>query len=137
MLRQWNGESLEPITHIIKQFDLTANRINLLKYESLSPDSCIWVFGLDDKRFCLYAEDYVPSLQHVLDAMATHGVINDEDEDYKLLQVKKLGDWDKSTPVSTATVYKPPADPKKFMEFATTSGHDFVFLGESTKNKLR
>lgn len=133
MLRQWNGDSLLPILKILEQFGLKDNDIKILKYECLSPDSFIWIFSSETGRYCLYAEDYVPSLDHVRKIIETHGMLNEEDDEYELIEVKNPTLWDESSPVATADVYTPPDNNTEFMKYAVPSGHDFVFLGRSLK----
>jgi hypothetical protein len=131
MLRQWNGESLKPIQEMFEQFGLEGTDLSLLKYEYLTPDSFIWLLSSRNGRYCLYAEDFVPSLEHVHNAMKKYGILSDESDKFELLKVKKPGKWDESSPVTASDVYTPPKNPKEFMKYAASSGLDFVFLGKS------
>lgn len=132
MLRNWNGDSLTSIREIVKLFGIEANDLRLLKYETLSPDSFIWVVGMNGSRYCLYAEDFVTSTEDVVEAMNEHGTLEGETDDYELLSVKNPKDFESSSPVTSADAYEKPADTRKFMENAVPSGYDFVFLGKST-----
>lgn len=131
MLREWNGDTLKPLINMFEQFGVVTNKLSLLKYEALTPDSFIWVINSGGRRYCLYAEDYVPSLQHVSEMMKRYGVLSGESDDFQLLPVKKPSQWAQSSPVTSADVYDSPANKDEFMKFAMPSGHDFVFLGAS------
>jgi hypothetical protein len=129
-LREWNGDSNELILNFLKQFDVKAEKISLLKYEALTPDSFIWIFNTDSRRYCLYAEDYVPSIDHVKKQMDEKRSEWGSDDQYELLRVSHNQEWDKTSPVATATTYQQPEKPKEFMQYAATSGFDFVFLAK-------
>ncbi len=133
MLREWNGGSLNPIFEVLEKFEVTAPELTLLKYEVLSPDSFIWVLSSGGNRYCLYAEDYAPSLQHVRKMMKDYGSLSGKEGQYDLKQVKRTSNWEDSSPVASADVYTPPIKPEEFMKFALPSGHDFIFLGETTE----
>lgn len=132
MLREWNGESHEPIIKILDSFDVKAKDFTLLKYEALTPDSFIWVIVVNGERYCLYAEDFVQSLKHIREAMHEHGFIEGETDKYELVPVKSPQDWNEASPVKAASTYEEPEDKEDFVQYAATSGFDFVFLGKST-----
>jgi hypothetical protein len=129
-LRKWNGDSNELIIGLLKQFDVNAEKISLIKYEALTPDSFIWIFNTDSGRYCLYAEDYVPSIDHVKKQIDEYRSEWNPEDKYELLQVRKKEEWDKASPVAAADTYKPPEKPEEFMQYAATSGFDFVFLAK-------
>lgn len=133
MLRQWNGDSLKPIVKILEEFGLAEKNLKLLKYECITPNSFIWVLSLNGRRFCLIAEDYVPSLEHIKKAMKIHCNLNEENDEYKLVKAKSLVSWSRSSPVIAADTYKPPINQTEFVQYAVPSGYDFVFLGKSLK----
>lgn len=133
MLRKWNGSSLKPLVKKIEQFGVSPDKLRLLKFEVLTPDSFIWLLASNDSRLCIYAEDFVPSLEHVQKAMEKYGVLNDEDDKYKLVEVTNSTRWDESSPVISSDIYSLPADREEFMKYALPSGYDFVFLGKSLK----
>lgn len=133
MLRQWNGDSLKPILKMLEEFGLVEKDLKLLKYECLAPDSFLWVVSSNEGRFCLYAEDYVPSLKHIKEVMKKHGNLNEENDEYVLIKAKSPARWGDSSPVTAADVYEPPENKVEFMQYAVPSGHDFVFLGKSLK----
>jgi hypothetical protein len=129
-LRKWNGDSNELIISILKKFGVESGSISLLKYEALTPDSFIWIFSTDNRRYCLYAEDYVPSIDHVKEQIDNNRSVWSPDDRYELLRVSKVQDWSKSSPVAAATTYKQPEKPDEFMQYAATSGFNFVFLAK-------
>jgi hypothetical protein len=131
MLRDWQGESHATIYEILARFGLRPSDIHLLKYEALTPDSFIWFLELDGVRYCLYAEDYVPSIAYVEKVMKDNHPDWHSGDSYKLVRVKNPEIWEESSPVRSATTYKPPVDTEEFMQYATTSGIDFVFLGSN------
>lgn len=129
MLQTWNGESNDLIYSFLKKFGIDSKKISLIKYEGLTPDSFIWFFSIEHKRYCLYAEDYIPSLKHVKQAMAANLPRWSSSDVFELIEVLEQEKWDESTPVKAATIYRPPDSIEEVMKYATTSGHDFVFLG--------
>ncbi len=131
-LRKWNGDSNDVILSFLKQYNITDKQISLLKYEALTPDSFIWIINTESGRYCLYAEDYVPSIEHVMMQMEDNRSQWNEHDTYELLPVVKRQDWHTSSPVASASTYEPPEQPEEFMKYAATSGFDFVFLAKVT-----
>jgi hypothetical protein len=135
MLRQWNGESNSLIVAALQQFGIDAQDIRLVKYEALTPDSFIWFFsaasGSSSKQYCLYAEDYIPNLGHVSEVIHQYRPEWDEEVTYSLLKVMQKENWEDSSPVKSAATYKVPEKQKDYMEYAATSGYDFVFLARA------
>ncbi len=129
-LREWNGDSNKLVLSFLKQFGVKAEKISLLKYETLTPDSFIWIFNTDSGRYCLYVEDYVPSIDHVKKQMDEKRSEWNPDDKYELLHVNHDQEWDKASPVTAATTYQLPDKPEEFMQYAATSGFDFVFLAK-------
>lgn len=138
MLREWNGESNELITQALEKFGIKAKSIYLAKFEALSPDSFIWYFNAPvdgkDMDYCLYAEDFVPSLEHVVETMNDYRPEWDHELEYQLVKVLKPRKWDEASPVKNATTYEPPKNPEEFLKYSATSGLDFVFLGRVDSN---
>lgn len=137
MLRQWNGESNELLIQHLQQFGVDAKELRLVKYEELSPDSFIWYLLVKEKdavlanKYCLYAEDYIPSLAHVLDVVDKNVPTWQKEINHKydgFLRVIKPVSWNKADPVRNASVYQPPEKDDDFMDYAYPSGYDFVFL---------
>ena len=131
MLRSWNGDSLSLVQDMLARFGIEAHEVHLLKFEVLSPDSFIWLLSAGEQRYCLYAEDYVASIDDVVQAMKKHGILEDEADNFELLQVKDPEEFAASSPVVSADTYEPPTDAKEFMKYAAPSGYDFAFLGKS------
>ncbi|MGC1177001.1 MAG: hypothetical protein WA843_02925 [Candidatus Saccharimonadales bacterium] len=129
-LREWDGDSNELVLSFLRQFNVKAEKISLLKYEALTPDSFIWIFNTGSGRYCLYTEDYVPSIDHVKKQMDEKRSEWNPDDKYELLRVSHDQEWDKTRPVTAATTYRPPEKPEEFMQYAATSGFDFVFLAK-------
>lgn len=139
MLREWNGQSNTLILHIIRRFGIDIEELHLIKFECLSYDSFIWYFKLsgelfDSNTYCLYAEDYVPSLSHAINTIDHNQPKLEEESKYQLVRVLQEIDWADSDPVKHSETYKPPDDQKEFMKFAATSGYDFVFLAKNSLN---
>ncbi len=134
-LYSWDGNSNEPIYSILKVFGVITTKINLIKYERLSPDSFIWFFSTDDGMYCLYSEDYVPSLKQVEDTIKANLPVFYPFDEYKLVEVKQKTKWKDSSPVQSATIYTEPTYSENFMKYAATSGVDFVFLARSQFSK--
>lgn len=82
-------------------------------------------------KYCLYAEDYIPSLAHVLDVVDKNVPTWQKEINHKydgFLRVIKPVNWNKADPVRNALVYQPPEKDDDFMDYAYPSGYDFVFL---------
>ncbi len=132
MIRNWNGESNNLILSALKLFGIHAESMTLIKYETLSPDSCIWYFTADRIYYCLYTEDFVPSLVHVQKIMMDNVPRLIADDKFELQESIDRISWDEASPVLAASNYPPPERVEEFMNYAATSGIDFVFLGKST-----
>ena len=137
MLRQWNGESNDIILTVLKQFGIKADAIRLQKYEAISPDSFIWCFAIpredESEYYYLYAEDYVPSLEHVRDQIDQNSAewIAEEKNLFEFVPVLEPADWKSAEPVKTAAVYAEPENTDELMKYALPSGYDFVFLAKA------
>lgn len=131
MLRGWNGDSNELLFKALEQFGVMPGGFTLHKYEALTPDSFIWIFNVDDDRYCLYAEDFVSELDEVYVQIKEYGWTWNPDEKYELMPVANPQVWKNSSPVKSADIYEPPKRPKEFMKYAAQSGYDFVFLAKS------
>lgn len=127
MLREWNGESNQDICSILSQFGVKVSEISLLKYESLTPDSYIWFFYADGIKYSLYAEDYIPSFEHVENTIKDNdtvwgSVFPSVRDKYRLMMVdNRHADTDDSSRVAS-----------RYSEYAVRSGYDHVFLARST-----
>lgn len=137
IIRHWNGESSELLAQYLKQFGLDAEEVHLVKYEELSPDSFIWYLLVKEKdnyvadKYCFYAEDYVPGLDHVLEVVNENIPTWQQEIGSKytdFIEVTKPVNWHEADPVKNASVYQPPEKDHDFMNYAYPSGYDFVFL---------
>lgn len=136
-LRQWNGESNELLVQHLAQFGVEAEDVNLIKYEELTPDSFIWFLHVREKgnavadRYCLYAEDYIPGITHVLEVINENVPTWQQESGIKyskLIRVIEPGNRDDASPADSAAIHKPSEKNKNFMEYTCSSGYDFVFL---------
>ena len=138
MLREWNGNSNDLIVDALKKFAIETKEISLLKYESLTPDSFIWYLSIMEegksRHYCIYAEDFIPSLEHVATTMNGNLPVWSFEDAYELVPVKKRQKWEEATPVKMADTYPSPKETAELMKYASTSGFDFVFLGNSVHN---
>jgi hypothetical protein len=134
MLRDWNGESNDILLGVLEQFGVEASTILLQKYEAITLDSRIWNFSIKngDKfdSYYLYAEDYVPDLEHVTREINQNLAEWTPEDKVKLVPVVTPTTWKESSPVQSSDFYTEPGQPSEFMKFAATSGHDFVFLAK-------
>lgn len=105
-------------------------RLSLVGYTALSPDSFIWKIFDGTAIYYLYAEDYVPSLDHVRQQVKEFWP---EDVNLEFIPVKHTVAFEDSSPVRSADVYQPPENEQEFMKYAGQSGHDFVFLMRSSE----
>lgn len=136
MLRDWNGESNTLIIHMLKRFGIEVEKINLMKYEALTPDSFIWIFNLDSstpERYCLYAEDYVPSIEHINKMIEQNRSDWNPNDNFSLVEVVDQQEVDVAKQANPESTFKKaPGKPDEFMKYATKSGFDYVFLGRNT-----
>lgn len=136
MLRQWSGDSNKLILDMLKQFGVEASDIFLHKYEALTPDSFIWKIthrhNDEYTNYYLYAEDYVPSLEHVVKEIEANLASWSPNDKVKLMPVTKRIKWEHSDPVKSTDTYQKPERASEFMKFAATSGFDYVFLAKIT-----
>lgn len=100
-------------------------RLSLVGYQELSPDSFLWTIYDGEVFYTLYAEDYVPDLEHVR-AEIRH--FWQKDVGLEFVPVKHQVAFEDSTPNRVAAVYMPPEDEYLFAQYAGQSGYDFVFL---------
>lgn len=130
MLRQWNGSSNKLIAETFADFGFKDIKIGIVRFEALTPDSFIWYIGGTKVSFCLYAEDFVSSLDHVLKTMHANRPDWNCEVKYELQRVLKNVEFEKASPVTAAHTYPKPKDVKNFMKYAAPSGFDFVFSGQ-------
>lgn len=127
MLRDYFN--LTALQSTLEQFDgieFTSDSYGAVKLaKSLSPDSFIWKLEINNERYYLYAEDYVPSIKHVyteIEKVAGAG-------NGTLVEVKDKIEFDRLAPVQAAEVYQKPDNYEAEMQrYAAESGYDLVFL---------
>lgn len=122
------------INQLLSKFDIPdsseTQKFSLLRYECLSPDSFMWRVTDGRSIYYLYAEDYVSGLDHIKKIFTSYM----ESEDWKLVRNKQPINFSESEPVVSASTYEEPKDSAEMMQFAVSSGFDFVFLAQSTEN---
>lgn len=119
------------IQQVLDRFDLTLNKEHgfaLIEFQVLSPDSFVWRLLVNNAVYYLYAEDYIEGLEYVKDSIASYAVPNVK---FDFVKAKQQESFDDASPVKNATVYEAPENPATMMQFAVSSGHDFVFLCKS------
>jgi hypothetical protein len=135
MLRdfQYNPTTTQ-LTDVLKRFSLDYNSakssIDLLRFEVLSPDSFVWKLLLGSVIYYLYAEDYIPSLDHV------KNVINDYvgNNKWDFVAPQQVIAFESASPVKGADVYQKTERANQLMEYAVDSGYDFVCLVKTLEN---
>ena len=106
------------------------NNLQLIGFADITPDSFVWkLYHPDANRFYyLYAEDYVPSLEHVKEEIRQFAPTN---AILDLLPAKEPRAFEDSHPNIGTAMYKPPDREYDFIRYANQSGYDFVFLAIS------
>ncbi len=84
--------------------------IDLLRFEVITPDSFMWRVLVRDTIYYIYAEDYIPHIDHVKDVF--DGYLKDKN-------------WEFVTPLP---------DPTNTMEHAMVSGYDIIFVVKSSED---
>ncbi len=85
---------------------------------------------MGDGVYYLYAEDYVPGLNHIKLVFDNYL----ESNDWNLIEPKEIIKFSDAEPVKNASTYTEPEDSGQIMRYAVDSGHDFVFLARSNEN---
>lgn len=130
MLRDYeHTENWRLLDRAIEQFIDLPERLSLVGFIALSPDSFLWQIYDGTTFYYLYAEDLVPSLQYVKSQIqdfyqASIGL--------EFIPVKHITAFEDSTPNRTANTYDAPADEYEFVKYAGQSGYDFIFLLKQT-----
>ena len=129
MLRDYEyTENWRLLDSALEQFIELPPRLSLVGFSSLSPDSFLWKIFDGSTIYYLYAEDYVPSLDHVTFQIRQ---FTQTEIELDFLPVKQQVAFEDSSPNSVAEVYKPPKDEYEFSKYTFPSGYDFVFLLKS------
>lgn len=123
-----------PADYMVK-YDLphfeTPNDVFLLSAVVLTPDSFAWTFCINNKDFyCMYAEDYVPNIEHVISEMNSYLDTRGSVERLIPVHEKERQIFEESSPVLNASVYEKGEGADEMMNYATTSGLDFVFIAK-------
>lgn len=131
MLRDYQySENWRLLDKAIEAFIDLPDRLSLVGFQVLSPDSFLWKIFDGENIYYLYAEDYVPSLDHV--TAQIQDFWPDEIE-LEFLPVKNPKAFEDTSPNKSAVIYKPPKDEYEFAKYAWPSGYDFVFLLKSAE----
>lgn len=126
MLRDYEyTENWRLLDRALEQFIDLPERLSLVGFKALSPDSFLWQIFDGDTTYYLYAEDYVPSLEHVAERIQN---FYQTELNLEFIPVKQPIAFEDSTPNRTAKIYRPPKDEYEFAKYAAQSGYDFVFL---------
>lgn len=129
MLREYEyTENWRLLDQALTMFIELPSRLSLVGYEALSPDSFLWKIYDGKQLYFLYAEDYVPSLEHVKKEIRAFWP---DQIKLEFLPVKDSAALEDSGPYQSAVVYKAPEKEYEFMKYAGQSGYDFVFLLKS------
>jgi hypothetical protein len=104
--------------------------IALVRFEVITPDSFMWRILIGEGVYYLYAEDYVPGIDHIKSVFNKYL----ENDRWKLVKPKSTIKFKDATPVKGATTYQEPDDSDEMMQYAIDSGHDFVFLAQSSED---
>lgn len=114
----------------LEQFIDLPERLSLVGFSALSPDSFLWKIYDGSTVYYLYAEDFVSSLDHVREQIREFW---HEDIKLEFLPAKTPLSFEDASPVKSASVYAPPENQYEFERYAGESGYDFVFLLKSDK----
>lgn len=135
MLRDFQYDpTVSQLTDILEQFSLDYGpekySVDLLRFEVLSPDSFAWKLLIENVIYYLYAEDYIPGLDYV------KNLINEYtgSDKWDFVRPRQVVAFESASPVQSAKTYKRPEQANSLMEYAVTSGHDFVFLVKTSEN---
>jgi hypothetical protein len=119
------------IRELLDRFNIDLpEQIALVRFEVITPDSFMWRFVIGKRVYYLYAEDYVPGINHIK-AIFNQYLENDK---WELVMPKSKLKFEDATPAKSAKTYKKPNDSNEIMQFAIDSGHDFVFLAQSNED---
>lgn len=114
----------------LEQFIDLPSRLSLVGFTELSPDSFVWKIFDGENVYYLYAEDYIPNLEHVREQILDfwpHKIT------LTFVPVKRPIAFEDSSPNKASVVYKPPENEYDFAKYAAQSGYDFVFLLKSSE----
>lgn len=131
MLRDYEyTENWRLLDRALEYFIDLPDRLSLVGYSALSPDSFLWKIFDGENIYYLYAEDYVPSLEHVRERILD---FLPKKIDLEFMPAKQPLVFEDSSPKQLAKIYKPPENEYEFSRYAAQSGFDFVFLLKSSE----
>lgn len=129
MLRDYiHTENWRLLDQALEMFIELPPRLSLVGEQVLSPDSFLWKIFDGETVYYLYAEDYVPSLEHVKEEVQSFWP---DKLELKFMPLKNAVALEDSTPFRSAQTYRPPEKEYEFMKYAGQSGFDFIFLLKS------
>jgi hypothetical protein len=133
MLRDYeHTENWRLLDAALLQFIDLPERLSLVGFIALSPDSFMWKIFDGTTLYYLYAEDYVPSLDHVQQSIPPE--FKPAETSLEFIPVKHVTPFEDTMPNHTADIYTPPQDEYNFARYAAHSGYDFVFLMRSSES---
>jgi hypothetical protein len=119
------------IRELLGRFDIDLpEHIALVRFEVITPDSFMWRILIGKGVYYLYAEDYVPGIDHIKSVFNKYL----ENDKWELVKPKSTIKFEDATPVKGATTYQEPDDSDDMMRYAIDSGYDFVFLAHSSED---
>lgn len=129
MLRDYeHTENWRLLDNALEMFIDLPDRLSLVGFTALSPDSFLWKIFDGKTTYYLYAEDFVSSLSQVKERIQDFWA---EELELEFIPTKVPLAFEDSSPNKSANVYKPPKDEYEFARYAGQSGYDFVFLLKS------
>lgn len=125
----------KPVLELLKQFEMVVpdkyGYIAIVKFETISPDSFMWrILNVNDAVYYLYAEDYVPGIEHVKHVFDQYIGVNKWD----FVRASNPKRFEDASAVVSAQVYYEPENSDTMMMFAVDSGYDLVFLARSAED---
>lgn len=131
MLRDYEyTENWRLLDRALEAFIDLPERLSLVGYTALSPDSFLWKIFDGQTIYYLYAEDYIESLDQVKEQIAAFWP---DDIQLEFMPVKQPRAFEDTSPNRSAEIYQPPEDEYTFAKYASQSGYDFVFLLRSSE----
>ena len=115
----------------LEQFIELPASLKLVQFVKISPDSFLWILSNGVTLYYLYAEDYIENLESV---RAEIRPFMGKGAQLTFLPVKEPVAFEDSSPNKSAAMYRPPENEYEVSTFAGQSGHDFVFLLESSED---
>lgn len=116
------------VTAILAKFKIEKpDYIVVTRFEVITPDSFVWRLETNLGMYYLYAEDFIPGIDHIKGFYERYIV----GHAWELIEVERVEAFEDAAPVKSATTYQRPDDADEILRYAVSSGHDFVFLARS------